>query len=71
MLTTKWLALPSWLFIKCYRPLLPDSHPWKKKFLTLADWHAGRTSISRQFDVVMWFAIPLECFFVWQLTTQL
>ena len=71
MLTTKWIALPSWLFTKCCRPFLGDSHPWKKEFFTLADWHACREPFTRQFDLTLWIVIPVQCYLIWLLTTQL
>lgn len=71
MLTTKWIALPTWLLTQCFRPLLRDTHPWKKQFFALADWHAGRTPLTRQYDMVLWFVILAECIMIWHLITQL
>ena len=56
------VALPSWGWALIYRRLFPASHPWSPKqlpkFFTLTNWCILRREFTKQFDLVMWVAIP-------------
>lgn len=50
-------ALPGWLFIRFSAPRLPRKHPWHGRKFSLDDWAYGRTTFTKQFDLVMWSVV--------------
>lgn len=50
----KYTALPTWLLTQLFRPIFPETHQWKHRFYSLADWASGRTNLCKKFDFVFW-----------------
>lgn len=53
----KFISLPTWLLMRS--TIYPEGHPWNDRNFTLAEWHAGTTGTSRDFDISVWLAVIL------------
>ena len=48
----KILQFPVWLLLKLVTPILPSTHPWKNRKITLTEWTNGATDLSLALGVL-------------------
>lgn len=54
----RWLLfIPLWLLTCAFKPLFPESHPWKRQPWTLRVWVERGTPIAVELSLMLWLAL--------------